>query len=216
MSSSKSSSVCWRWVSGVAAPSRGGLISKKDRVMNITCPRCGKEFMQRTTRNGSVEDLLGVVYVYPFRCQFCSHRFRTFQPGVRYHRTPVDRRQYERMAVQLPVALTDESGEYRGITLDLSLGGCATEAMGPFSENSLWNVRLHAPQDPRPITVEAAVVRSARASRIGLEFLRLAPEEKDRLGRLMFELWRARAALRQDIRAADLAREQLSPPASLR
>lgn len=174
--------------------------------MNITCPRCGKEFVQRTTRNGSVEDLLGVVYVYPFRCQLCSHRFRTFQLGVRYHRTPVDRRQYERMAVQLHVVLAGELGEYRGTTLDMSLGGCAIEATGPFLEGSLWSVRLQNPNDHRPITVEAVVVRSARASRIGLEFLRLAPEEKDRLGQLMFELWRARAAPRQDIRAADLAR----------
>lgn len=185
-------------------------------MIPVACPRCGKDFVRRTHRSGFVEELLSVVHAYPFRCQLCAHRFRIWQRGVRYHRIPVERRQYERMTVHLPVALSDKSGDHRGVTNDLSIGGCAVEAAGPFPAGSLWSIRVQAPEDPRPITVEAAVVRSARANRIGLEFLRLAAEDKARLGNLIFELWRQRAAARPGIRAADRARGLPSPQASAR
>ena len=174
-----------------------------------TCPRCKKPFAQRAHRSGVLEELASLMFVYPFRCQLCSHRFRRFQPGVLYYQVRVDRRQYQRMAVQLSAAISSDKGAYEGVADEVSLGGCGIEADKNFPEgleNSLWSVRLQAPQDPRPITVEAAVVRRVTDKRIGLEFLRLAPEEKERLGRLIFELWRKRAALRQDARVGNLAR----------
>jgi hypothetical protein len=182
----------------------------------IICPRCGKDFVRRSHRSGFVEELLSVVYAHPFRCQLCGHRFRARRRGVRYYRLPVDRRQYERMAVQLPVALSGEAGEHRGATVDLSIVGCAVEAAGPLPEGSLWSIRLQAPQDPHPITVEAAVVRSTRANRAGLEFLRLAAGDKVRLGNLIFDLWRRRAALRSGRRAVTAAGGLSSPQASPR
>ena len=37
-------------------------------------------------------------YIYPFRCQICSHRFKAFRLFRRYVKHSVDRRQFERVA----------------------------------------------------------------------------------------------------------------------
>ena len=39
---------------------------------------------------GALETLLGIIYVYPFKCQLCGFRFRMPQWGVRYVRVPED------------------------------------------------------------------------------------------------------------------------------
>jgi len=38
-----------------------------------------------------LEYLLSIAYIYPFRCQVCFHRFRTFQWGVRYVKQAVQK-----------------------------------------------------------------------------------------------------------------------------
>ena len=38
---------------------------------------------------------MSLFYVYPFKCQLCGERFRSFQRGVRYIRVEEDRREYD-------------------------------------------------------------------------------------------------------------------------
>jgi DNA-directed RNA polymerase subunit RPC12/RpoP len=52
------------------------------------CPRCGQALTKRVRRR-LWERLLTLAAIYPFRCQYCSHRFRVRQRGVRYIRSPV-------------------------------------------------------------------------------------------------------------------------------
>ena len=48
------------------------------------CPRCGGAEVRRAPRLGMTERLLSLVYVYPFRCARCLHRFRVMRWGTRY------------------------------------------------------------------------------------------------------------------------------------
>ena len=50
------------------------------------CPRCGNPDVRRTRRVGFIERLLSLVYVYPFRCARCLHRFRVMRWGTRYYK----------------------------------------------------------------------------------------------------------------------------------
>ena len=51
----------------------------------ITCPECGGS-TRRSVRATLREFLFSIVYVYPFRCIECGHRFRRLQWGIRYVR----------------------------------------------------------------------------------------------------------------------------------
>ena len=42
------------------------------------CPDCGSTAVLRSHRRGRLEYLLSLVYLYPFRCVVCNHRFRAF------------------------------------------------------------------------------------------------------------------------------------------
>ena len=44
------------------------------------CPKCGNSEVARSQRIDLVEKMLGVVNVYPYRCQkhTCKHRFESF------------------------------------------------------------------------------------------------------------------------------------------
>jgi len=52
----------------------------------LQCPRCGWPEVRRTRRVGFLERLLSMIYIYPFRCGRCLHRYRSMRWGVRYSR----------------------------------------------------------------------------------------------------------------------------------
>lgn len=155
--------------------------------MELTCPRCGKDFVRRTPRQGVLEQFLSLAYVYPFRCQLCTHRFRAMEWGKRYQKHASDKRQYERIPVRIPASFSGGEQEGRAVVTDLSMGGCGMETDATFTEGGLLELRLHTSDQAPPITVEA-VVRSVRAKFAGLQFLRFQPEDKDRLSQLIREL----------------------------
>ncbi len=160
------------------------------RVKKITCPCCGEMVAQRVRRAGPVEDLLSLIYIYPFGCQLCAHRFRVMQWGTRYYRAPADRPQYKCLPVRFPVSFSSEQTEDTGVATHLSVSSCSVVTKASLKEGSLLCVRLRIPGEDRAITVETAVVLTVRFGRIGLGFLRLAPPDKDRLIRLVLSLWK--------------------------
>ena len=44
------------------------------------CPICAKQSIRRSHRRTVWDYLLSLVRLYPFRCEFCQHRFRAFVP----------------------------------------------------------------------------------------------------------------------------------------
>ena len=42
--------------------------------------------MRRTRRAGSMERVLSLIYLYPFRCARCLHRYLSMRWGTRYYK----------------------------------------------------------------------------------------------------------------------------------
>ncbi len=145
------------------------------------CSKCGKNFVRRSHRRGVIERLLSVGYVYPFRCQLCSHRFKALQWGVRYSKHVVDRREYERIPTGFSVTFQGDHVRGEGVATDISMAGCALETDARLAVEALLQLRLQIPDRDPAVTVDAAVVRSVRARAVGLQFLRLQPQDRDHL-----------------------------------
>ncbi len=82
-------------------------LSDTGRLVPVPCPKCDGRLARRSHRDGLVEQLISLLYVYPFRCQQCSHRFFALQWGIRYHRVPVDHREYDNRLARIPMTLPD-------------------------------------------------------------------------------------------------------------
>ena len=54
--------------------------------VELRCPKCHSEVVRRSRRSGILERLLSALYLYPFRCERCDHRFTAFRWGTRYGR----------------------------------------------------------------------------------------------------------------------------------
>ena len=144
------------------------------------CPSCSKDYVRRVRREGLIDRLASLVYVYPFRCQLCGCRFRFRQQGVRYTRVDEDRREYERIPVRLPVTLITDQGGVTGTALDISMAGCTVETNNPVPAQTVLRLQLEA-AGHAPLQVQAALVRSVHAKSIGLQFLRFEGDERERL-----------------------------------
>lgn len=145
------------------------------------CPRCRHSTVRRGHRTGVIEHLLSLLYVYPFRCQFCAHRFRVMLWGTRYRRRAVDRRELERAAVRFPGSLVSGREQVEGRVTQISLAGCTIETDALLAGGAVVQVQLRVEPSRQPIVVEAAVVRSVRLGAAGLEFMRVHPGEAARL-----------------------------------
>lgn len=150
-------------------------------MRQILCPKCGKDFVRRTLRKGAHEHVLSVIYVYPFRCQLCAHRFLRMEPGRRYNESTVDKRQYERVDATFPVTFVGDKTSGAGTVSRLSLSGCELQTPLKLMEGMMFNLRLQPPGISPSINIETAIVRSVRPPVAGLEFLRSNPAEQFRL-----------------------------------
>jgi predicted HAD superfamily Cof-like phosphohydrolase len=171
--------------------------------LRVRCPRCGKSFVRRSRRQGLKERLLSLMYLYPFRCQVCAHRFRAFQFRSRYVKRTVDRRQYARLSTRIPTTFIedmkpDEQRTGAGVVTDISLGGCYLQTVVQLSQGALVSLELQTEQCPPAIAVEAAIVRIVRPTGVGLEFLRLSEPEHERFSQFLHQLLVAQLAAEAD------------------
>jgi hypothetical protein len=152
-------------------------------VSMLRCPRCGQQAGRRSPRAGAWDHLLSLVYLYPFRCQLCAARFRSLQRR-RYARHTTDRREYDRLLVRVPVTLSGGTIQATGETADLSLNGCSIRAAAAVAPGATVRLRL-ALGESGAVEVAAAIVRSRTEERLGLQFVRLAPADHERLSRYL-------------------------------
>ncbi len=153
--------------------------------------------MHRSHRRGVLEQALSLVYVYPFRCQACGHRFLALRWRRRYTRLPDERREYERLSLSVPVMLAGGTGAAPGRVTEISIDGCTVETEAPLSEGALVQLTLHVTPGEAPIAVEAAVVHGVRPHGGGLHFVRIQPGERNRLGQLVADLLARRSRERR-------------------
>jgi len=133
------------------------------------------------------DHLLSLAYLYPFRCQVCTYRFRALRFGLNHSIQVPDRRQYQRIAAGFPAFLEGQQKREEQVT-DLSMGGCTLKAEAPLSEGTFLQLLLQTSDREPPIRVDTAIVRSVRSRSVGLQFLEFPAGEKDRLSQFIYSL----------------------------
>jgi len=145
------------------------------------CPNCSRQYVRRVSMVGAAETLLGIFYIYPFKCQLCGLRFRMLQWGVRYVRVPADHREYERMPANFSLTYVTYNLKGQGTATNLSMGGCNFYTATPLATGMVLRMELQLADDISPIVVDAAAVRYASEPSVGVEFLQWQETERDRL-----------------------------------
>jgi CheY-like chemotaxis protein len=92
-----------------------------------------------------------------------------------------DQRKFPRLAVSLPVYFGNGVIAQSGTVIDLSREGCRIRCPDTAPEMKYFQVeiRLDEPQDP--LTVNLAVRRWSRDEQLGVEFIRIEPDQQARL-----------------------------------
>jgi hypothetical protein len=104
---------------------------------------------------------------------------------MRFQRTPVDRREYERVPVRLPATFVSPHQSGEGEISDLSLGGCTMRTETSLTSGDTLRLSFHLPRAPVPIVIDVALVRATPPGAVGLHFERIAAGEHARLRELM-------------------------------
>lgn len=169
------------------------------------CPACGTMKTRPATRKSLSDNLLSRLTIYPFRCQLCATRFRSFLG----RRTSNPRRSFERVAVTFPVWFKPRQSSphalgQEGVIDNLSIRGCRIRSALPLSPGMRLELEFQYSNSSFPITIDEAVVRSSADQAIGLRFTRLGRQDQHRLGQII-DLW-----------LSEEAAQSLSSSASLR
>lgn len=143
----------------------------------VRCPECEKESVHRVPCFSLEEQLRHLfLFISPFRCQVCGHRFTAFRLGRKY--PPVtERRTHARIPVRLSLAFSGGRIKGEGVVVNVSLGGCLVETDTQVKRDDIFHLKFFIKEDEEPIEV-AAMVRSISSNRIGLKFLRSARENR--------------------------------------
>lgn len=154
----------------------------------LHCPSCGTGFVRVTYREGRVENLLGLVSVFPFRCQLCTNRFRAYYSGGRHNTQAFDRRQYTRLPASIEAQVLDrnQSVMTNRIT-DISMDGCTLQTTG-FPKGAFIELILKPTVEEQTIHIETAMVCSVRPLSTGIRFLEIPPEHYRRLAQVVLGL----------------------------
>lgn len=155
---------------------------------SLTCQACGKDEVLRSRCFSSLERVLNLFLLSPFRCQFCSHRFLAFRIGRRYPTHLIDRREHRRIPVRLSLSFSGGRVQGKGTIIDISMGGCIIQSDTVVQVGEIFYLQIFIAEQGLPIEV-AAMVRSVNARGIGFKFLRAARED-----RRLFEFLHVRGA----------------------
>jgi hypothetical protein len=136
--------------------------------------------VRRSSRVGAFERLISAFYVYPFRCQRCTQRFRALNWGHRYPHPSGERRDYERVVVRLPSRLTAGTESAEAETTDLSVTGCAVRTDARFPPGTEVRFTLQLGRGGT-VDIAEAVVRASHEGRVSLQFVHVAVDEQRRL-----------------------------------
>ncbi|HLZ34792.1 MAG TPA: PilZ domain-containing protein [Nitrospira sp.] len=90
------------------------------------------------------------------------------------------RRRLKRHTILLPVEIDGKTGA-KGLTDNLSLGGCRMKGNLAIRRGQHLTLRLHLPGVESPIVVERAAVRWVVEKDFGLQFMSIPSSERARL-----------------------------------
>lgn len=143
----------------------------------VTCPQCQKEGVLRSRPQTPREHVAALLWIVPFHCQHCSHRFMACRLGMVEPLQAMDRREHLRIPVRLFLSFSGGKVRGEGTVMDLSMGGCIIKSDTQVHVDDIFYLEIAIAEDEIPIEV-AAMVRSVSARGIAFKFLRKAQENK--------------------------------------
>ncbi|MBK5281455.1 MAG: PilZ domain-containing protein [Nitrospiraceae bacterium] len=143
----------------------------------LSCPRCRKDGLLRSNPQSPREHLASFLFVAPFRCPSCSHRFLASRLWLDDPTHPIDRREHLRIPVRLFLSFSGGKVRGEGTVLDLSMGGCIIKSETQVHKDDIFYLELSLDEGEPPLEV-AAMVLSVSARGIAFKFLRAAQENK--------------------------------------
>jgi len=90
-------------------------------------------------------------------------------------------RKHTRFAVQLPVSFSGDQLSHGGTILNVSAEGCAITSEIVAGTATYLQLTMELREREEPIQVDLAAVRWSSATRFGVEFIKIRPEEGERL-----------------------------------
>jgi c-di-GMP-binding flagellar brake protein YcgR len=90
-------------------------------------------------------------------------------------------RKHTRFAVQLPVSFREDQLSHGGTILNLSAEGCAITSEAVSGAAVYLQLTMQLREREEPVQVDLAAVRWSYATRFGVEFIKIRPEEGERL-----------------------------------
>jgi hypothetical protein len=143
----------------------------------VICPRCHKDGALQGWPQTPRELVSALVWIVPFQCRHCHHRFLGRRVSTAGSSHPVERREHLRIPVRLCLSFSGGKVRGEGTVLDLSLGGCIIKSETHVRVDDIFYLQIVIAEDEPPVEV-AAMVRSVSARGIAFKFLRKAQENK--------------------------------------
>jgi hypothetical protein len=143
----------------------------------LKCPRCEKNGVLRSYPQSPREHFASFLFVAPFLCPSCSHRFLASHFWLDHPTHPIDRREHLRIPVRLYLSFSGGKVRGEGTVLDLSMGGCIIKSETQVHTDDIFYLQLSLGEGELPLEV-AAMVRTVSARGIAFKFLRAAQENK--------------------------------------
>ncbi|MDF0652215.1 MAG: PilZ domain-containing protein [Nitrospira sp.] len=143
----------------------------------VACPRCHKNGALQAWPQTPRELVAALIWIVPFQCRHCCHRFLARRVRAMGSAHPIERREHLRIPVRLCLSFSGGKVRGEGIVLDLSLGGCIIKSETHVRVDDIFYLEIVIAEDEDPVEV-AAMVRSVSARGIAFKFLRKAQENK--------------------------------------
>ncbi len=93
----------------------------------------------------------------------------------------MDKRESSRFAVELPISFSGNEAAGGGIVSSLSKKGCTVRSDENVQPGTFLVLHIHLSEQYSPLEIELAEVRWSTGREFGLEFLRMASQERQRL-----------------------------------
>ena len=157
---------------------------------DVSCVQCGRDFVLAVPEETWTDRWLGQLNILPFRCQVCNTRFRKrlAEPA---HKRSLERRQYLRLPIQLPVLIQFHDGTTSTARVkDISIDGCEIMGTHALEQGATFTIRMSGLlYCSGKIDAEVVVVHTARPQAAGLKFIRMSELRREELGRALYIAW---------------------------
>ena len=110
------------------------------------------------------------------------------QPHTIKEESPLEKRQQPRFTSQFRSTISGGQCEGQGRTRDLSAGGCMIETDFPVAVGASFECRIYVPGLDWPLRIDEAQVRWAKANTFGIQFMKVKPDEEEKLKRVIASL----------------------------